>query len=468
MPVLVQRLMPAKPHDNSQTESSQQIVKLLAQVQQPIPVADIGEWVCTDLLKTFNLNRCVMLLSDESSRSLIQVGAYTGKLDAKAETEVVLSQLRDALAQCSDTSKLAVESDSIGQLLAKQDDVSWGHWCTLNFCYRDQRFNVSWLVSCNKIPAAELLAQLQQTIDAIAYPLALRFFEQVPLTNTLVKSTRRKWSSFFKQGKRASIILSSAALLALFLFWPVHYQVTADAKIIGAERRVIAAPFDGYISEVAARPGDELSKDQLIFSLDDKEFQLQKLDLKARYVEVSRQMDAARGERDIAKSNILAASQKRVEAEISLLNDKLSRTRVLSPLDQAIVVSGDLIDAIGTPVRKGEVLAELSPLNQYKLLIEVEQQDIGYVEAKQVGRALLTPIPNQPFDFEVSRVTPIAQAQEGKTVFRVEGVLQGDVSELRPGMEGIAKIETVTQPRIWNWTRKLWAWITVKVWVVMP
>ncbi|GAK87476.1 GAF domain protein [Vibrio ponticus] len=110
----------------------------------------------------------------------------------------------------------------------------------------------------------------------------------------------------------------------------------------------------------------------------------------------------------------------------------------------------------------------MSPLNQYKLLIEVEQQDIGYVEAKQVGRALLTPIPNQPFDFEVSRVTPIAQAQEGKTVFRVEGVLQGDVSELRPGMEGIAKIETVTQPRIWNWTRKLWAWITVKVWVVMP
>ncbi|OEF07293.1 hypothetical protein A1QI_17675 [Vibrio genomosp. F10 str. 9ZB36] len=468
IPVLVQRLTPSNQYAIATEDSNSPVFSLLEQINQPVPIADMVEWVCTEQLKRFGLTRCVMVIADDKANSLLQVGTYTGELESKSETEVIISQAREALLQGNGPNKLSDNSDNIGLQLKHQDQVSWADWFTQPLTYRESTVHVLWLVSCDKVPTAAIRDQIQQTLFTISSPLVSKYFEQQSLTRTLTKSTKVKLSNFFRNRKKTPITLGTFILLAAFLFWPVNYQVVADAKIVGAERRVISAPFDGYISKVAVRPGDELIKDQLMFSLDDKELELQKLDLKAKFVEVSRQMDAARGEYDIAKSNILAASQKRVEAEIRLINHKLSRTQILSSLDNAIVVSGDLIDAIGTPVRQGEVLAELSPLNQYKLLIEVEQLDIGYIALDQLGKALLTPIPNQPFEFTVSRVTPIAQAKDGKTVFRVEGVLQGDVSDLRPGMDGVAKVETVSQPRVWNWTRKLWAWVSIKTWVLMP
>ena len=45
-----------------------------------------------------------------------------------------------------------------------------------------------------------------------------------------------------------------------------------------------------------------------------------------------------------------------------------------------IVLQGDLEDARGAPVRRGDVLMEISPLKQLTLEVDVPESDIAYLE----------------------------------------------------------------------------------------
>ena len=55
----------------------------------------------------------------------------------------------------------------------------------------------------------------------------------------------------------------------------------------------------------------------------------------------------------------------------------------------------------------------------------------------QTGRVALAAMPDRQIPFTVTRIVPLAQVQEGKTVFRLEASLTpGESATLRPGMEG--------------------------------
>jgi hypothetical protein len=68
----------------------------------------------------------------------------------------------------------------------------------------------------------------------------------------------------------------------------------------------------------------------------------------------------------------------------------------------------------------------------------------------------------------VERITPIATAEEGRNHFRVEAVLEEPAPALRPGMEGIAKIDAGRRRLLWIWTHEMLDWIRLSTWSLMP
>ena len=66
--------------------------------------------------------------------------------------------------------------------------------------------------------------------------------------------------------------------------------------------------------------------------------------------------------------------------------------------------------------------------------------------------------------FIVDKITPVAEAREGHTVFRVEGSLTGASERLRPGMDGVAKIEVEQRLLVWIWARSFLDWARVASW----
>jgi RND family efflux transporter MFP subunit len=260
----------------------------------------------------------------------------------------------------------------------------------------------------------------------------------------------------------------AAALLLFFAFAEGDYRVTADARLEGTVQRVIAAPMAGYLAQADARAGDTVSAGQRLASLDDRDLKLERLKWVSQRSQRQREQSEALAERDRAQAGILAAQIEQADAQIALLDEELARVTVTAPFD-GIVVAGDLSQSLGAPVERGDILFEVAPLDSYRVILEVDERDVGVLEAGQTGALALTGLPDESIGLRVEKITPISTAEDGRNYFQVEASLTGEPPAiLRPGMEGVGKVEIERRKLIWIWTHKIQYWTRMFFWSWWP
>ena len=264
------------------------------------------------------------------------------------------------------------------------------------------------------------------------------------------------------------LLVAGVAALAL-LGWYVTgtYQIVAQARIEGRIQRSIVAPFDGFVRDAPVRAGDIVAEGQEIASLDDRELTLERLNRTTERQQRLLAYDRAVSQRNRVDANVTRAQIEESEAQIGLLNVLIERARLVAPF-AGVVVSGDLSRSIGGTVRRGDVLFQVAPLDAYRVVLSVDESQIADVRVGQHARLLTTSLPTEPLDLVVEQVTPVAEARDGRTVFRVEASLERPVAALRPGMEGIAKIEVEQRRVAWIWTRTLMNWLRLHFWAWQP
>jgi len=271
--------------------------------------------------------------------------------------------------------------------------------------------------------------------------------------------------------RHGGLKLGAAALvlLALFLaFAKGAYRVGADARIEGEIQRAITAPFQGYVREAAARAGDAVKKGQIMARLDDRDLRVERARLGSQREQLAQQYRDAMARQERSQVRIVSAQIAQAEAQIALLDEQLARTEVSAPFD-GVVVSGDLTQSLGAPLERGQVMFEVAPLDAYRIVLQVGEQDIADVRVGQAGELALTPMPGQRYPLKVVKITPVSTAKDGRNVFRVEAELGARADErLRPGMEGVAKIEIGERHVAWIWTRRMVDWLSLRLWTWMP
>ena len=271
--------------------------------------------------------------------------------------------------------------------------------------------------------------------------------------------------------RHGGLKLGAAALvlLALFLaFAKGAYRVGADARIEGEIQRAITAPFQGYVREAAARAGDAVKKGQIMARLDDRDLRVERARLGSQREQLAQQYRDAMARQERSQVRIVSAQIAQAEAQIALLDEQLARTEVSAPFD-GVVVSGDLTQSLGAPLERGQVMFEVAPLDAYRIVLQVGEQDIADVRVGQAGELVLTPMPGQRYPLKVVKITPVSTAKDGRNVFRVEAELGARADErLRPGMEGVAKIEIGERHVAWIWTRRMVDWLSLRLWTWMP
>ena len=130
----------------------------------------------------------------------------------------------------------------------------------------------------------------------------------------------------------------------------------------------------------------------------------------------------------------------------------------------------DLLRATGgwQAVQRGELLFEVALLESYRIILEVDEREIPDVRTGQPGELTLTALPDRGFPLIVERVTPVSTSADGKNFFRVEARLESPIDSLRPGMEGLAKIEAGRRSLMWIFTHKLTDWLHLFFWSWIP
>ena len=316
-------------------------------------------------------------------------------------------------------------------------------------------------------PAVELL----EGLAAMLGPLVdLKRAQNRTLVGHATESAAGFWEKLVGP-RHGGFKFAVALIVGITLFLSLAtgaYRVSSNARIEGEIQRSVTAPFQGYVRETTKRAGDTVSKGELLARLDDRDLRLERVRLQAQREQLSKQYREAMAKRDRSTVRVVSSQIDQVAAQLALVDEQLSRTEITAPFD-GILVSGDLTQALGAPLERGQVLFEIAPLDDYRVVLQVDERDIAGVEVGQRGDLVLSSMPQNTFPVEVRKVTPVSTAKEGRNSFRVEaGLVSKPGARLRPGMEGIAKVEIGERRLIWIWTRELWNWIELKLWAWTP
>ena len=264
------------------------------------------------------------------------------------------------------------------------------------------------------------------------------------------------------------LALAALACVALFLFFAEgDYRLRADIALEGSVRRAVTVPFDGFVHQAPFRAGDLVREGDELCLLDDRDLRLDRLVKASRLRQLEQQLQEAVSLHDRAQSSIIRAQVNQVQAELDLADAQLARTRLAAPFP-GLIVSGDLSQRLGSAVKQGDVLFEVTPLDSYRVILKVDERRIADVRVGQRGELVLFSLPGQEFGFTVSKITPIARAEEGSNHFRVEASLDSVDQTLRPGMEGVGKVAVDRRKLVHIWIRDMREWLTLFFWKWLP
>jgi RND family efflux transporter MFP subunit len=263
---------------------------------------------------------------------------------------------------------------------------------------------------------------------------------------------------------REKMVAAAAVVLLLALTGlPGTHRIKAEATVEGLVQRAIVAGADGYVAEGQARAGDLVEQGQTLARLDDRDLMLERRRWEARASQLRHEYRNAVAHHDRSERRIVQARLDEARAQVALLDEQLARTRLVAPFD-GIVVRGDLSQSLGAPVEKGDVLYELAPADGYRIIIEVDERDIAHVEPGRRGALALTALPHAAMPLEIRQITPVSIAEGGRNFFRVEASLDAPHGALRPGMEGVARIDVGRRQLLWIWTHELVDWLRLQTW----
>ncbi|MEA2095015.1 MAG: efflux RND transporter periplasmic adaptor subunit [Pseudomonadota bacterium] len=279
--------------------------------------------------------------------------------------------------------------------------------------------------------------------------------------------------SFMKKlfGPHHAVVKAGSLLLFLLTIYmslaTAPYRVTAKAALQGSIQRAVVAPIDAFILESYVRAGDVVEAGQLMGTLDDRELKLEQQQLTSEKARHAREYRSAMAVNDRAQVAILNARISQSDAQLQLINKQLERMQIISPLS-GVVVSGDLSQSLGSPVSRGDVLFEVAPLEDYRLVLNIDERDMPYISLGQDGQLKLSGLPGDALGFSVRRITPVSEADNGANYYRIEAQLDNPPALLRPGMEGVGKVEVGEHRLLWIWTHRMFDWLKLQIWAWWP
>jgi biotin carboxyl carrier protein len=242
------------------------------------------------------------------------------------------------------------------------------------------------------------------------------------------------------------------------------YRSKSSCVVEATVQQNICAPFDGFIKAVHVEVGDDLAAESTVLAeLDTADLRLKLGSAQAEKTGYLKQVDAYMRDGKTAEAQVAEADSDKVQAQIELFEFYIDQAQIKTPI-QGRLVAGDLKRQIGAPVKLGDILFEVTPLDTLRAQVLVSEDQILDIKAGQSGRLATVSFPDQKIPFVVENVSPMAEVVNNRNVFKVRVQLQDTRDWMRPGMEGVAKIDIEKRRYVWIWTRKLVNWIRLKFW----
>ena len=161
------------------------------------------------------------------------------------------------------------------------------------------------------------------------------------------------------------------------------------------------------------------------------------------------QRDTSLTRGELAKSELARLEIEQLDAKLELLRRRASLLELQAPLD-GVVLSGSLDKLSSAPVKTGQVLFEIAPLDRLRVEVSTPAEDYRHVKDGASVELHFEGRLNELQTGTLARVRPRSEIRDSADVFVAEVELENPESSLRPGQRGSAIIISSSHPLAWN------------------
>jgi RND family efflux transporter MFP subunit len=252
--------------------------------------------------------------------------------------------------------------------------------------------------------------------------------------------------------RKAALALTALMFVALC---PIPHRVSCKSELQPVLRRFVAAPFEGVLNSVQVKCGDVVQQDQLLAVMDGNNLRMELAGLQAQLAAAQKKRDSMLAQANIAESQIAKSEAKRHESQIGLIQSRLDRLEIRSPIS-GVIVSGDMDKVEGARMEMGQSLFEVAPLESMQVEVQIPEIDSRHVRSGQAATLKFNSYPFQKWSGPIARVHPRSELVDDSNVFIAEVLVANQDGSLRPGMKGHASITTGWRPVAWIWLHHAW------------
>ena len=291
-----------------------------------------------------------------------------------------------------------------------------------------------------------------------------------------VRWLRARKRRFGRWGWRVGWVI----IILLLANVPYPYETGGLFTIRADTRTEVHCEVDGgRITKVFVREGESVQTGQPIAQIDQREYQrnvvitrAQLSDVEARLRLLRKNLALLSSPPNIEEIQALEAEEHRLQALLADFENQLVLTTLRAPLTGRVTTP--LVEqAVGTYVKKGDLVASVELPTKVLVEIQVPEWDVPQVEIGARVRVTPWAYPNETFPGTVKSIAPIAFTPTGSTSsqqnsVRVMAELPNRDLRFHSYTTGFAKIQTKSLPVWFVASRLVIRWFQVQVWYWLP
>lgn len=291
-------------------------------------------------------------------------------------------------------------------------------------------------------------------------------FKEVPFIGLLEPMLQRKRRWLATAQRRRMLVLACLGAVLLLLV-PVPLRLSGDALVGPSQTQSVRAEEDGVVSQVFVHEGETVPAGTALVQMADWTQRANLASVQARYNTAETEAARALVANDPTGAGVHQQEANYLRAEMTRTHEELARTTVLTVLP-GTVTTPHTEDLVGRRVLAGDPLLEMVSTAEMMVDVAVSQSDVLMVRPDDEVRIKLDSLPLRTLQGRVVRVSNSAEVNGSDRVFYARVSVPNPQGRIRPGMQGLAKINVglrplgewmLRTPALWVWS-KLWSWFS--------
>lgn len=262
--------------------------------------------------------------------------------------------------------------------------------------------------------------------------------------------------NWFRTPQQAGAPGNRETITAVAELRDIAMNIRVSGEVQPASQLDVKAEVGGRIKKLNVIPGDSVKAGDILLEIDDRDILTEQESAKVeidgaklaaiklernfeRAKELFKQNLVSREAYDNLESELAIArnNHSRAERKLQLVEDKLSKTKVIAPGDGTVltvpVVEGQVIVAAAS-VNSGTTLMTIANLSRLIVETHVNQVDVARLAVKQRVKLTAEAILDEEIEAQIFFIAPGASVKNSVKGVTVQALIEKPSARMRPGM----------------------------------